>query len=76
MPFIRPWFCPSCRDLPEKRPALILDLECAWSFSKTDLISQKVFSRPFCNSQFQHKSAYVFSILVSIKDKLMVVWGS
>ena len=32
--------------------------------------------KPFCKSQFPHKSINLFSILVIVKDKLTDLWGS
>ena len=40
------------------------------------LISQKVFIKSFCKSQFPHKSVNLFFILVIIKDKLTNLCGN
>jgi len=39
-------------------------------------ISHKVLLKPFCKSQFPHKSVNLFFILVIVKDKLTDLWGS
>jgi len=40
------------------------------------IISQKVFIKSFCKSQFPYKSVYLFLILVIIKNKLMDLCGN
>ena len=45
-------------------------------WSRPDLISQKVFIKSFCKSQFPHKSVNLFFISVMIKDKLTDLCGN
>ena len=40
------------------------------------LISQQVFVKSFCKSQFPNKSVNLFFILVTIKESLTDLWGS
>ena len=40
------------------------------------LILQKVFVKRFCKRQFQHKSVNFLFISVTVKDKLMDLWGN
>jgi len=44
--------------------------------TNASLISQKVFLKSFCKSQFPHKSVNLFFILVIVKDKLTDLWVS
>ena len=41
-----------------------------------DIMSQKVFIKSFCKSQFPHKFVNLFFILVMMKDKLMDSCGN
>jgi len=51
-------------------------LVCPIRFGLTSLISQKVFIKMFCKSQFLHKSVKLFFMLVNIKDKLKDLCGN
>ena len=42
----------------------------------SSVISHTVFSKSFGKCQFPHKSANLFFILVTVKDKLTNLWGS
>ena len=59
---------------PGNRSQMADDVACrVWL---ADFISQKLFIKSFCKSQFPHKSSNLFFILVIIKDTLTNLWGN
>ena len=63
-------------DRPLRRPRLDVVPARAFRVWGSKLISQKVFIKSFCRSQFPHKSVNSFLILVMIKDELTDLCGN